>query len=475
MGEGISHTAIKKILKSEKRQRLFWIFVVLIATGFSFYHLSRLCLFLNNWPVSTLTTKQYRRKQPFPAITVCNLNHLRRSVVAHKSIYAIIGGLKNASTKRPILGSKVVGKMLGRLGLQDVLIQMSTSSKALYSHHLDHMLMSCSFNNKPCTTRNFTKFYDYQHGNCYTFKTRDYVRKIGPDQGLQLELNVQLEEYIGKFSQTVGFKVVIHEENSVPFLSENGIIITPGTHSLIALEKSVTSRVNTETCIDTQSGKDNGQETHGATYSIQACSRDCFQTNLLQQCGCYDPWYSPNASLFEDLITKNLEIRKCNHTNEGCIDRITALFEDNQICNADVCPPPCIESTFKYQISYGVWPIEEQLIPIHARFHSKLRSVGSYLPKIHYRYTTRMKEQIRNNFAKLNVFYNTLSSQYIESFPSYTWVNFLAEVGGQASLWMGFSIWTIVETLELIYHRYTRQQQERDKYKLPQNTNEFLV
>ena len=46
------------------------------------YHVTLVILQYQKWPVSTLVTIEYNKELLFPAVTVCNINPLRRSAIS---------------------------------------------------------------------------------------------------------------------------------------------------------------------------------------------------------------------------------------------------------------------------------------------------------------------------------------------------------------------------------------------------------
>ncbi|XP_014679206.1 PREDICTED: degenerin unc-8-like [Priapulus caudatus] len=55
----------------------------------------------------------------------------------------------------------------------------------------------------------------------------------------------------------------------------------------------------------------------------------------------------------------------------------------------------------------------------------------------------------RSNFLKISVYYKDMKFKSTKLQKAYTWVSFLAELGGMFGLCIGFSLLTFVEVLEL--------------------------
>ena len=49
------------------------------------YHVTMVIMTYSRWPVSTLVTIEYNKELLFPAVTVCNINPIRRSALSSES------------------------------------------------------------------------------------------------------------------------------------------------------------------------------------------------------------------------------------------------------------------------------------------------------------------------------------------------------------------------------------------------------
>ena len=63
------------------------------------------------------------------------------------------------------------------------------------------------------------------------------VRQAGSNRGLHLILDVRLEEYYGTASYAAGLKVLVHDQQTLPLVSQLGFAVSPGTSTFAALKK----------------------------------------------------------------------------------------------------------------------------------------------------------------------------------------------------------------------------------------------
>ena len=55
--------------------------------------------------------------------------------------------------------------------------------------------------------------------------------------GLELKLFVELGEYVPEIRESLGFRVVVHDQTQVPFPEDQGFNISPGYHSMLGIRK----------------------------------------------------------------------------------------------------------------------------------------------------------------------------------------------------------------------------------------------
>ena len=63
------------------------------------------------------------------------------------------------------------------------------------------------------------------------------VKQGGSNRGLHLILNVRQEEYYGTTSYVAGLKVLVHDQQTLPLVSQLGFAVSPGASTFAALKK----------------------------------------------------------------------------------------------------------------------------------------------------------------------------------------------------------------------------------------------
>jgi len=332
---------------------------------------------------------------------------------------------------------------------EQMAVLMATKQERLLStmgHLFEDMVLSCTYRGVPC--RNFTSFFwksfwHYKYGNCYTFNSGKTSsgsnarvlksNKPGPSHGLNLELNIEQEDYIGVLAPEAGIRMDISTQGEMPFPLERGVSLAPGYATMIGLRKEMINREDpfeSKRCLQTvSSDKSNLYTKHfGAVYSATACKDSCLAYNQLKECGCMEYRFPGSSSYGICSVTDKLTSK--------CLSKVQKKFRENKLNCTDSCPPPCREEGFKMSTSFAIWP-SERFEPIYTE---ELRNKKKLVTK---------DGSHRKNVCKLQVFYEELNLEVITERRSYEIEDFVSDIGGQLGLWIGFSVLTVAEFLEL--------------------------
>ena len=272
-----------------------------------------------------------------------------------------------------------------------------------------------------------------------------------------------------------GVRVVIHPPDTQPFPHAEGFDVPPGYAVTFGVRARVNRRIGPPhgNCSATNPFADAADP---YAYRLLSCQKQCVQHAVVARCGCKD------GSLPAEQRFRALQF--CNHdggiapscrynATEDCVRALYAILRRLNCArrwaakvsrNATAmrqcgCLPACDEVAYDITYSLSRWPAdsfdgEEVYIDIfgteryHQRFtgerdREKTRLYEEYFSVANRR--TAMK-----NFAKLNVFVadsNVLKT--VES-PDYTQSQLLSDIGGQLGLWVGISVITLAEVVELV-------------------------
>ncbi|GFO07432.1 acid-sensing ion channel 3 [Plakobranchus ocellatus] len=425
-------------------RRMVWSVLVIGFVAWAAHNVYQIVSDYNSHPVQTSLSSEYHNKMNFPAVTVCNLNRIRRSkapqsMVTFLQYHVMDDG--DIATINDFIAPYL--RMFGKKRQQKM------------GHQMQDMLVKCKFGNEACSPENFTFFYNLQHGNCYTFaSSQDSHRsewvtiRAGPGNGLSMEFDAQLDEYL-PFTTASGLKVLIHGNEEVPFPEDGGIMAGTGTTSSIAIRKTLIKRLPSpySDCIakvDVKNKEKNLFAEFGFAYSLKTCQKSCVQKKIYKSCQCCSISFPCNEDALqrttETVAIEGNPIPICNTTEIKtffCVRNIEKAFSDNKLDCIKNCPLACEKSIFSTTVSSAPWPTRDYRQTL-LRQHGLDQNV------------TQLLEAAERSFLKIEIYYDTLILDKIVSQPAFTWNKLLSDIGGQLGLLLGFSILTAVEILELV-------------------------
>ncbi|ESO09373.1 hypothetical protein HELRODRAFT_168354 [Helobdella robusta] len=180
------------------------------------------------------------------------------------------------------------------------------------------------------------------------------------------------------------------------------------------------------------------QKLYNKSYCQKGCQYTCLSAETLSACGCIFYKY---AVFSED----NKNRRTCktdNPDDEKCTMGVLQSSESiSQQC-IDKCYEPCEESAYPISLSSSVWPSE-----------SHKATLKTMLQKHHNNFSRNHidDDYIKTNFGRFVVYFSTLTYTEHNETGSYELKQLLSDFGGILGLYIGFSVLTGVEFIELIY------------------------
>ncbi|KAF7638186.1 hypothetical protein Mgra_00002414 [Meloidogyne graminicola] len=307
---------------------------------------------------------------------------------------------------------------------------MSRQVRQSLSYTLHEFVLRCSFNSKDCDL------------NSWTFNFNDSVElknsRAGPMYGLRLLLNVNQSDYMPT-TEAAGVRIVVHEQDQEPFPDTFGYSAPTGFVSSFGLKTKILHRLDAPygKCSDTFRPTGYIYAEH---YSPEGCYRNCFQHIILERCGCGDPRFPlPNEKEDRPCDARNPKERSCLSNQTAVLGGFHHLTHD---CH---CVQPCTENTFETAYSAASWPAQNFNIGQDdcALVLGNNFTMDSCI------------EYYRKNTAYIEIYYEQLNYEKLKETPGYTLVNLFSDLGGNIGLWIGFSLITVLEIVELIFECFT--------------------
>ena len=157
------------------------------------------------------------------------------------------------------------------------------------------------------------------------------------------------------------------------------------------------------------------EEYSSLNYTTEKCLQLCILNQMVERCGCidtYDYHFSSNKTLLKK--STNGRFALCSHTNEDARNCRKKVYDDYANM-AIICPlllPPCFSREFPYSVSRSHWPsIEYEPYFVSKLFKQKSGRLVAFAKKFDNstkEFDKLIKGDVRENFVRLEVFYNSL-------------------------------------------------------------------
>nr|XP_058971897.1 acid-sensing ion channel 1C-like [Pocillopora verrucosa] len=423
------HGLLHVFSSSTRTRRFLWAVLLLLAMMWFSFQSFKLIEKYYSYQVTTKVSLKYDPMPTFPAVTICNFNVFKRSVVRTSAYEEILPQLHASVDKK--MGLFDVNDSIDLNKYHDLnLTQFYIDA----GHQSNDTVRHCIWNGKPtCDHRNFTSVL-ISMGLCHTFNSGRNgqpilrVKQGGSNRGLHLILNVGQEEYYGTASYAAGLKVLVHDQQTLPLVSQLGFAVSPGTSTFAALKKLRTLNLPKPyegNCHDKEITSIPGYN----KYTIPSCQEICVTNFVINKCGCRD-------ALMPDINnTKVCGLREI----KNCLEKEMINFY-SRIDDQCECPVPCDSISYNPILSYADFP-SNNFIEDYVKRRGPNFTTDSLEEK---------QESMSQNQLELRVYFQELNYQVIEEIPAYNYESLLGEIGGQVGLCVGASLLTVLEFFDVI-------------------------
>lgn len=470
--------------------KLLWAVITVCALVLMSIHVSALTVLYLQFS-SEYKLRTAVKVVEFPSVTVCNL--LPMSPSTKKTL--LMDENSQISQWEKILGAMDrfdgFAENMGKAEEYEI-IKMRLQEPSGYfdnigdeslivGHQLRDFILGCTVGTDSCDLfYNFSLFQTRDFFNCYTFNNEENVllaKVTGPAAGLSLVLYLENDngEQLAKetyhpmwnLGNSAGVRVVIHAPRSQPNPAEEGFNVPPGNSANVALGVRSYGRLNypygdcIENTDETTAFSDGGK----FAYSMSACLSVCRQLYIVKKCNCLSSLLPIPATL-SNLHLNLTYCAKWDVQNSSdlvhffnrvdCESKSTEEFAINeqQFQRTCRCYPLCEENEYPTKFSYSYWPVEytqESFYETYVLENPGFWNLKAYENLKQFN-TTQMIENglISDNFVRVNIY---LQSSVIEEYSqkaSHSPANFVSAIGGTFGLWIGMSVITWCEVVQLL-------------------------
>ena len=158
---------------------IMWICFGLGALSYLVYLMTTSIIEYKKFEVRVEISRKFDLPATFPAITICNLNPLNEKYAYNYTLSKVSQAacfkLHNGTSFSRCMNSTDAGTAFSSFLTK--MKRIIANDKTLTAHDYyyygfdleEDMMISCKFNSIACYANNFTKFWDNNYGNCYTF------------------------------------------------------------------------------------------------------------------------------------------------------------------------------------------------------------------------------------------------------------------------------------------------------------------
>ena len=174
------------------------------------------------------------------------------------------------------------------------------------------------------------------------------------------------------------------------------------------------------------------------TYSQRKCLTLCLQVKIEQNCSCY----------YTGLGRVTPQILPClNKTQLTCFSNTYRYVAYNQAsfiteCTP-LCPLECDSIDYATTLSSLIYPSRD----FYNLFSDEFNNRFAELTDVNYTVTYDL---IKEYFYSINVYYSSTQYTYINEQPQMTLVGLFSNLGGSLGMFVGFSVFSLLEIFELV-------------------------
>ena len=417
-----------------------------------------------------------------------------------KSYYTVIGQYYHLYSKYFRTNSSLFGEIMSRTNL---LPNIEHSVLQTAKVPMWELLLECRWRGINCKADKIKPYYDPYFLSCVTFEPeRQGIISEGVESGLSVMgiygnnivnwqqylsaiaypfLVVGLQEYNHPLSGEQGARVVLHRHGSPPMPSEEGFNIPPGFSVSLGI-KFQTTFVLGEPYSKCSQVDPRGDENE--VYRLLPCLRRCIQEEIVHECQCVDARLplaknmslndmnglkycgqldelpfdcrfdvnpDPPISCLKPLADASDRI-ECGRTIQQNMEKRKSLMDD---CR---CHAPCEDIKYTVEYSLSSWPPGPEMDSVYVELMSDFRyklilsnssAFKTDLYMKHFGFLNRFEGL--KDVSKINIHVADTFVVKIIQKPDYTSSDLLSGIGGQLGLWIGMSILSFGELLQLAF------------------------
>jgi len=478
-GESTSIKGMSRIIKSHSRVvRIFWLVALLLCFSVLLFQVVTLAINYSNYGV-TNTFLLVSSPPNFPDVTICNFVPIADEKQFYQLYDVFLKQVEFIRKKAPD-ELKDNNEMWNFLKLIDTfnanipfLQEFDSNAKiddlivASYFYEWD------MFKRKDCDK---VSVLSKPLQVCTTLAPNSKAAAISAIVFINNLMPKLIDSYYNwiRVSLSSGVRVMIHPKGTKPD-PYVAVYVPPGAGIAIDVKQSNITRLSHPYGSCTSRQQMDNEDENSPPYDQRMCLSLCRQRQVIKHCGCLD-----HFEFFTDVelrianytfcvnITQHLQNSEM-YTEHGVFTEIfwrvlncSLYFVPVQvICD---CPVPCHQTQYDVTSSSSLWPnihynlaFYDVYIRNDDRYREKFMAYENIFNNSDGQSDAETIEELRKlklieeNFLQVTVKMNMRQVQLVKDIPAVSWNTLISNLGGSFNLWLGVSIMTAAEIIELIY------------------------
>lgn len=458
-------------------QRLIWSLLVIASFVTTIFFMSQLFGTFLEYNTEEVTDISYSSGGlELPSVTVCNINpispsksnYMTEKQQEYVDILTMLSYLQNATAMGKVdFVNNHIFRLMSPIGLYEHDLEAPEQAGQTFTD----FVIKCRIYGETCKGEYFSKVVDSQYYNCYMFNGFEVPKNqtislatTGPQNGLSLILYLESDNghtnEIGVYDQNsnvfngAGARVVIHPPRTFPSPLDSGFDVPPGFSTSVGINAKRRQLLggDYEKCSNDKYTSETNHE-----YSRDECLKMCNQRLVIERCGCKTPYLPTSPSASNISYCGYLHKQNFNVTIENMMCEAAVLheFSNTDLYLTCYCLSPCSETSYNTFISQSYWPLEHfayNFIVTHIYNHPESTNLKAYQVFKDPATINDIGGLVRKNFLRLNVYFESLNTDIRRQREAYDGAALFSDIGGTLGLWIGCSMLTVCEFLQLVWY-----------------------
>ncbi|XP_063968182.1 acid-sensing ion channel 1B-like isoform X1 [Lytechinus pictus] len=434
--EGIGVAGLKYALLPTESwcRRLGWLIILICAVTACTIMIAERSFYFASSPLSVdISVNQTSAELTFPKVVICNFNlFVKSKTQARPAVDKVLRIYENSryNPNKNITLSEEEVEEIRKHDMTEIYNELK--------HTKEDMFIRVVFGGQQVLLEDIVPVFT-TFGVCYQINDGQDGRKLlkaagaGRAFGLSMILNVEQDKYYYNtfLKDAVGFSIHLLDQNDTTYLHQEGFQVGPGTSTAV----SITARqiYNEEppygVCGETKLQ-------YYYKYSRNKCLVECLAQAVVSACGCRTPSLPGNAPVCDAIA----------------VGTCTNIFFEPRFQHGSLhlepceCPLNCQERDFLVGVSTTKYPS-----------HFRARLLEEYIRDgvLNILNTTSINSSyIEDNFVSIDLFFSDINTMVVTQKAAYTFWALMSDIGGSLGLWLGGSLLTLFEILDLCGHSF---------------------